>query len=77
MIGRLKNFFREDTDEVIGAYFDGGKIFIARLTENFETLELDAEGSEIERLAEKISSVCAQKVGKLQRSAFAFARRRQ
>ena len=61
MIGRLKNFFREDTDEVIGAYFDGGKIFIARLTENFATIELDAEGAELEQLAKKISFMCVQK----------------
>ena len=58
---RLKNFFREDLSEVIGAYFDGEKIFIARLTEKFEIVEVDAGGSEIERLAEKISIVCAQK----------------
>ena len=58
---QLKNFFREDLSEVIGAYFDGEKIFIARLTEKFETVEIDADGSEVERLAEKISLVCKQK----------------
>ena len=61
---RIKNFFREDTKEIIGAYFDGEKIFIARLTEEIETIELDAEGEEIERLAEKISLVCKQKAWK-------------
>lgn len=61
MIQELKNFFREDLSEVIGAYFDGEKIFIVRLTEKFETLEVDADGSEVERLAEKISLVCRQK----------------
>ncbi len=48
-------FFREDTSEVVGAYFDGMKLFVARLTEKFETVELDAEYAEIEQLAEKIS----------------------
>ena len=60
-VAQLKNFFRENLSEIIGAYFDGQKIFIARLTENFETVEVDAGGSEIEHLAEKISIVCAQK----------------
>ena len=60
MIGRFKKFFREDQDEIIGAYFDGEKIFIARLTEKFETIEVEADGSEIEQLAEKISQVCLQ-----------------
>lgn len=58
---RIKNFFREDTSEVIGVYFDGEKIFIARLTEKFETLEIEAYGLEIEQLAEKISLVCREK----------------
>lgn len=58
---RLKKFFREDLSEIIGAYFDGEKIFIARLTEKFETVEVDADSFEIERLAEQISIVCNQK----------------
>ena len=43
---RLKKFFREEPDEVVGAYFDGEKIFIARLTEKFETIEVDADGTQ-------------------------------
>ena len=58
---RFKNFFREDLGEVVGAYFDGEKIFIVRLTEKFETIEIDADGAEPEQLAEKISLACAQK----------------
>lgn len=57
-------FFREDTGEIIGAYFDGEKIFIARRTENFETVEVEADGSEIEQLAEKISLACRQRAWK-------------
>lgn len=58
---RTKNFFREDTSEVVGAYFDGEKIFVARLTEKFETVEAEFDGAEIEQLAEKISLVCRQR----------------
>lgn len=61
MIDKLRKFFREDTGEIIGAYFDGEKIFIARLTEKFETTTLDAPDAAIEELAEKISLVCKQK----------------
>ena len=61
MIDKLKKFFREDTGEVIGAYFDGDKIFIVRLTEKFETTELDADSTELEWLAEKISATCRQR----------------
>ena len=57
----MKNFFRENLDEVVGAYFDGEKIFVVRLTEIFETAEIDAAGDELDRLAEKISLVCARK----------------
>ena len=61
LTARLKNFFREDLSEVVGAYFDGEKIFIVRLTKKFETIEVDADDAEPEQLAEKISLVCAQK----------------
>ena len=54
----LTNFFREDLSEIVGAYFDGEKIFVAHLSEKVETFEIDADSSEIERLAEKISLVC-------------------
>ena len=53
-----KNFFREDTGEVLGAYFDGETIFLARLTETFETAEVAADGDGFERIAEKISEAC-------------------
>ena len=55
---RAKKFFREDFNEIIGAYFDGEKIFVTRPAEKFETVEVDAEGLEIEQLAEKISLIC-------------------
>ena len=58
---RLKKFFREDSDEIVGAYFDGEKIFVVRSAENFEAAEVEADGAEPELLAEKISLVCAQK----------------
>ncbi|MBD3878114.1 MAG: hypothetical protein SR1Q5_00285 [Quinella sp. 1Q5] len=61
MIDKLRKFFREDTGEIISAYFDGEKIFIARLTEKFETTTLDASDATIDELAEKISLVCKQK----------------
>ena len=61
MINGLKNFFREDTSEIIGAYFDGEKIFVVHLTEKFETVEVDSEIAEPESLAEKISLICRQK----------------
>ena len=61
MITKLKNFFREDLSEVIGTYFDGEKIFVTRRTEKFETVEVEADGSEPENIAEKISLVCSQK----------------
>ena len=57
----VKKFFREDVSEVVGAYFDGEKIFVVRLTEKFETVETEADVSEVEQLAEKISLVCKQK----------------
>ncbi len=57
----IKKIFRENAGEVLGVYFDGEKIFIARLTQKFETVEIDFDGSEIEKLAEKISQVCGQK----------------
>ena len=52
------NFFREDTGEVVGAYFDGEKIFLSR---SAETLEIAAGGNGFERIAEKISSTCRQR----------------
>lgn len=57
----IKDFFRANLNDVIGAYFDGEKIFITRLTGYFETIELDANSTEIEYLAEKISLACKQR----------------
>lgn len=62
---RATNFFREDLSEVVGAYFDGEKIFLVRLAENFETATVDAESADIERVAEKISLVCRQRAWKI------------
>ena len=58
---RLKNFFKADVSEVVGAYFDGEKIFVVRFTEEFEVVEVEAEGFEVEQLAEKISLMCREK----------------
>lgn len=58
MIEALKQFFREDTGEIIGAYFDGDKLYITHST---ETIDIATESSEVEQLAEKISSTCKQK----------------
>lgn len=60
-LAAAKKFFREDTGEVVGAYFDGMKLFVVRLTEQFETVELDAEYAALELLAEKISLTCKQR----------------
>ena len=57
---RAANFFREDLSEVVGAYFDGEKIFVAHLSEKFEAIEIDSDGSDAEQLAEKISLICTQ-----------------
>ena len=57
---RVTNFFREDLREVVGAYFNGNKIFLLYLAETLETTEVDADTSNIEHLAEKISLVCQQ-----------------
>ena len=56
---RLTKFFREDAGAIIGAYFDGEKIFISRLTKKFETVEIEADGAEISQVAQKISELCA------------------
>lgn len=61
MIDKLKKFFREDTSEVIGAYFDGKKIFLVHLAEQIETTELEVDDTGLEQLAEKISFMCRQK----------------
>ena len=57
----IAKIFRADVSELIGAYFDGEKIFLARLTDKSETLEVEADGTEFEQLAEKILQVCRQR----------------
>lgn len=63
----LLNFFREDFSEIIGAYFDEDKIYLARLTKEVETAEIpfdiNAESSlsVTEQLAEKIAGACVQR----------------
>ena len=56
-----KNFFSEDTNEFVGAYFDSEKIFLTRLTETFESAEISADGYEFDKIAEKISEACRQR----------------
>ena len=50
MLGVVKDFFRENLNEVVGTYFDGEKIFVVN------------DGSDVEHLAEKISIACSRKV---------------
>ena len=61
----LLKIFREDVGEVVGAYFDGEKIFLACSAENFATIELDAAGAELDDIAEKISVACRQRGRKI------------
>lgn len=78
-LARTKKFFREDTGEVVSAYFDGEKIFVARLTKKFETVELDAydldKDLKIEQIAERISLLCIKRGWKT--SAVGFCLREQ
>ncbi len=62
----MLNFLREDFSEVVGAYFDGEKIYLSRHIngeiENFEVnFSFEDNVSEIEQLAEKISVLCSQR----------------
>ena len=54
----LLKIFREEVGEAVGAYFDGEKIFLVRVAENFERFELDSAGAELDDIAEKISVAC-------------------
>lgn len=59
----LIDFFREDLSEILGVYYDGEKIFFARLTDKVEMDEINFEIADndtpaIERLAEKIKLHC-------------------
>ena len=72
---QAKNFFLADSEEVVGIYYDGEKIFLARLTDKLETLEQNFEIdsaeniSAIEQLAEKISVLCSQRGWKTSKTA--------
>lgn len=62
----IVDFFKEDFSEVIGAYYDGEKIFLARHlngTKDFaeEIFSPDKDISEIEQLAEKIFVMCSKR----------------
>lgn len=52
------NFFRNDFSKILGVYFDGDKIFLARLAEKIEFDEINFTG-DTNQLAEKISAHCA------------------
>ena len=58
------DFFKEDFSEVVGAYYDGKKISLARHldgTKEFDEVpcDFDEDVSKIEQLAEKIFVVCS------------------
>lgn len=70
---RAIDFFRADLSEVVGVYYDGEKIYLTRLTDavesvdvNFE-LDLNDKASEIEQLATRISMACSQRGWKTSR----------
>lgn len=56
------NFFREDFSEILGVYYDGEKIFLARFTDKIEMDELPFEISNDApstlQLAQKIKFLC-------------------
>ena len=72
---QIKNFFREDSGEVVGIYHDGEKIFLARLSDKLETLEQDFEIDVLkkippaEQLAEKVFLLCSQRGWQTSRTA--------
>lgn len=73
----ILDFFKEDFSEVIGAYYDGEKIILARhFNDTVESAEInfttstDDEISEIEQLAEKICFVCSQRGWKTSQMGF-------
>lgn len=63
----VKNFFREDFSDVVGIFYDGFKIYLARITDKIELDEvsweiyLDTENSYEEQLAEKIAVILSQR----------------
>ena len=71
------NFFKEDFSEVVGAYFDGEKIYLSRrindAVENIDanfSVSYEDDASEIEQLAEKISMLCSQRGWKTSKTGF-------
>ena len=71
------NFFKEDFSEVVGAYFDGEKIYLARrindTVENIDanfSISHEEDVSEIEQLAEKIFMLCSQRGWKTSKTGF-------
>ena len=71
----ILDFLREDFGEVIGAYYDGEKIFLSRHfngeTESAEVnFSIEDDVSEIEQLAEKISVICSQRGWKTSKMGF-------
>ena len=71
----ILDFFKENYSEVIGAYFDGEKIYLSRrLNDKVENDEVNltlADGiSEIEQVAEKISVTCAKHGWKTSKTSF-------
>ncbi len=59
-LSQVANFFREDLPEVIGAYFDGYKLFLVHMSDRVNSAEIDVDDADVEHLAEKISHVCRQ-----------------
>nr|MCR5834535.1 hypothetical protein [Selenomonadaceae bacterium] len=58
---KVANFFRTDVSEIIGAFFYGGKLFLLRMTDKIDSVEIDVKGNEPENLAEKISAICKER----------------
>ena len=59
------NFFREDLSEILGVYYDGEKIFFARLSDKIEMTEINFEIANDNapatlQLSEKIKLICNQ-----------------
>ena len=61
ILSRMRDFFKEATGAVVGAYFDGERLFVVQLTEKFETVEVEADGSEFEQIAAQIAQICSRK----------------
>ena len=71
----IADFFKEDFSEVVGAYFDGEKIYLTRrINDTVENIDANfsiEEGvSEIEQIAEKISMLCSQRGWKTSKTGF-------